>query len=184
VGSDIAALPDPSSWENRAVATLGHKSSFVKTIPRTKAHEGRDRVGKILKSPKRLKSRDGTTDTTGMSLNIPQADLLSRLLDVASLRHRVISHNLANVNTPGYQKLEVAFEDTFARALSKQGNSGALRVTPRIVEGHDTAVRQDGNTVDLDREVGNLNKNSIMFGTAMQMLISRINMMRSAITGR
>ena len=133
---------------------------------------------------KHLKSRDGTTDTTGMSLNIPQADLLSRLLDVASLRHQVVSQNLANVNTPGYRKLEVSFEDAFARALGKQGSTGALRIKPRIVEGNDNPARQDGNTVDLDREVSNLNKNSIQFNTAIQMLISRINMMRSAITSR
>ncbi len=119
-----------------------------------------------------------------MSLNIPQADLLIRLLDVASLRHRLISQNLANVNTPGYRQLEVSFEDAFAKALSKKGDSSAVRITPRIVEGHDNPVRQDGNTVDLDREVGSLNKNSVMYGTTIQMLMSRINMMRSAITGR
>jgi flagellar basal-body rod protein FlgB len=119
-----------------------------------------------------------------MSLNIPQADLLIRLLDVASMRHQVISQNLANVNTPGYKQLEVSFENAFTKALGKQGTPGALRIAPRIVEGHDNPVRQDGNTVDLDREVGSLNKNSVLFGTTMQMLMSRINMMRSAITGR
>jgi flagellar basal-body rod protein FlgB len=119
-----------------------------------------------------------------MSLNVPQADLLTRLLDVAALRHQVISQNLANVNTPGYRQLEVSFEDAFSRALGKQGESGALRLVPRIVEGQENPMRQDGNTVDLDREIGSLNKNSVLFGTAIQLLISRINMMRSAITGR
>jgi flagellar basal-body rod protein FlgB len=163
---------------------LGHKTPFVKTIRSDTTRPCRILPADALIDTKPLKSRSGITDTTGMSLNIPQADLLSRLLDVASLRHQVISQNLANVNTPGYRKLEVSFEDAFTRALGKQGSSGALRVAPRIVEGHDNPARQDGNTVDLDREVGNLNKNSILFGTAMQMLISRINMMRSAITSR
>lgn len=119
-----------------------------------------------------------------MSVTIPQSELLVRLLDVASMRHRLISQNLANVNTPGYRQLEVSFEDAFSRALGKQGETGALRVSPRVVEGHENPPRQDGNTVDLDKEVGNLNKNSLMFNTAMQMLMSRVNMMRSAITGR
>lgn len=119
-----------------------------------------------------------------MSLNIPQSDLLSRLLDVASMRHQVISQNLANANTPGYRQLEVSFEDAFARALGKKGNTGNPHITPRIIEGHDTPPRQDGNTVDLDKEIGSLNKNSIMYGTALQMLMSRVSMMRSAITGR
>jgi flagellar basal-body rod protein FlgB len=119
-----------------------------------------------------------------MSLTIPQAELLTRLLDVASLRHQVISHNLANVNTPGYRQLEVSFEDAFTQVLGKQGEASALRIRPRIVEGRDNPPRQDGNTVDLDKEIGNLNKNAILFSTAMQMLMSRVNMMRSAITGR
>jgi flagellar basal-body rod protein FlgB len=119
-----------------------------------------------------------------MSLNIPQSDLLARLMDVAQLRHRVISQNLANVNTPGYHQLDVSFEEAFSRALGKKGEQGALGIRPRIVEGQGNAQRQDGNTVDLDKEVGSLNKNSLMFSTATQMLISRINMMRSAITGR
>lgn len=119
-----------------------------------------------------------------MSITIPQSDLLARLLDVASLRHRLISQNLANVNTPGYRKLEVSFEDAFSRALGKKGEAGALLVRPRTVENHTNPARQDGNTVDLDLEVGSLNKNSIMYSTSMQMLMSRVSMMRSAITGR
>lgn len=118
-----------------------------------------------------------------MSLTIPQSEILSRLMDVAQLRHQVISQNLANVNTPGYRQREVSFEDAFARALGKKGEQGALGIRPRVVEGHDHPPRQDGNTVDLDKEVGSLNQNAMMFGMAAQMLVSRINMMRSAITG-
>jgi flagellar basal-body rod protein FlgB len=126
----------------------------------------------------------GATDTTGMSLTIPQSEILTRLMDVAQLRHQVISRNLANVNTPGYHQKEVSFEDAFAHALGKHGEEGAVRVQPRVVEGQGNPPRQDGNTVDLDKELGALNKNSLAFSMAAQMLVSRIGMMRSAITGR
>lgn len=119
-----------------------------------------------------------------MSIQIPQAELLTKLLDVAHLRHRVLTQNLANVNTPGYHQLDVSFEDAFSRALGKRGEAGALRTQPRVVEGQGNPARQDGNTVDLDKEVGSLNKNTLLFSSAMQMLVSRIAMMRSAITGR
>ena len=36
---------------------------------------------------------------------------LQQLLDTGSLRHRVIAQNVANVNTPGYKRLEVRFAD-------------------------------------------------------------------------
>ena len=42
-------------------------------------------------------------------------DVLSRVLDTAALRHRVIAQNVANVNTPGYRRLEVTFEDELAK---------------------------------------------------------------------
>jgi flagellar basal-body rod protein FlgB len=131
-----------------------------------------------------LKPIGGKSDTTGMSVTIPQAEILARLMDVAQLRHQVISQNLANVNTPGYQQLDVSFEETFARALGKGGEAGALKVTPRVVPGQGNPARQDGNTVDLDKEVGSLNKNSMLFSMATQMLTTRLNMMRSAIAGR
>jgi flagellar basal-body rod protein FlgB len=118
-----------------------------------------------------------------MSITIPQSDLLARLMDVATMRHQVISQNLANANTPGYRQLEVAFEDVFARAMDKHGETGALHVAPRIVEGHGNPPRQDGNTVDLDKEVGSMNKNALLYNAATQMLMSRLGMMRSAITG-
>jgi flagellar basal-body rod protein FlgB len=73
-----------------------------------------------------------------MSLNIPQSDVLARLMDVAQLRHQVISQNLANVNTPGYHQQEVSFEEAFSRALGKKGEQGALGIRPRIVEGRAT----------------------------------------------
>ena len=119
-----------------------------------------------------------------MSLTIPQSDILARLMDVAVLRHQVISRNLANANTPGYHQMEVSFDDAFARALGKRNETAALHVAPRIGEGHENQPRQDGNTVDLDKEVGSLNKNQLLFNMAAQMLMSRLNMMRSAITGR
>ena len=57
----------------------------------------------------------GTTDLTGMNVTPAQFDILAQLLDVSELRHRVLSQNIANVNTPGYHRLDVSFEDALAR---------------------------------------------------------------------
>ena len=40
------------------------------------------------------------------SLN-SQFDLLGRLIDATEVRHRAISNNLANVNTPNYRRMDV-----------------------------------------------------------------------------
>ena len=43
---------------------------------------------------------------------------LTKMLDVAALRHEVHAANVANLNTPGYRAKEVEFEDAFARPLA------------------------------------------------------------------
>ena len=37
-------------------------------------------------------------------------NLLEKALAGSSLRHKVISNNIANINTPGYKRMEVSFE--------------------------------------------------------------------------
>jgi flagellar basal-body rod protein FlgB len=107
-------------------------------------------------------------------------DTLTRVLDTAGLRHRVIAQNVANVNTPGYKRLEVQFEDALAKALATPGGPAAK---PRVVEG-DGPERVDGNTVDIDREMGDLTKNGLLYQAATQILASRLAALRSAVSGR
>ncbi len=111
-----------------------------------------------------------------------QIDTLSGLLDVASLRHRVIAQNVANVNTPGYRNLAVSFEGELARHLARgDGQSQAAR--PRVGEGGGGRERVDGNNVDIDAELGHLQKNSMLYQTLTQVLAVKLGALRSAISG-
>ena len=92
---------------------------------------------------------------------------LGTLLDVAALRHKVIAQNVANVNTPGYHRLEVSFEKELAKVVEGAGPE-----------------RQDGNTVDIDREMGDLTKNGLLYQAAAQIVASKMASMKSAISGR
>jgi flagellar basal-body rod protein FlgB len=108
-------------------------------------------------------------------------DTLGRVLDAAALRHKVIAQNVANVNTPGYRRLAVEFEDELGKVLGAGGTAGD--VAPRVVVA-DQADRTDGNTVDLDREMGDLTKNGLLYQAAAQIVASRMAAMRSAVSGR
>ena len=111
------------------------------------------------------------------------AVLLQRALDGAALRHRVIAHNMANVNTPGYHRQEVRFTEHLAAALAA-GDAEAIRSARFDVErANDPAVRPDGNNVSLEREMGDLMKNSLVYNTVTQLLSAHIAGYRSAITG-
>jgi flagellar basal-body rod protein FlgB len=116
--------------------------------------------------------------------NDPQIDLLSRQLDIAGLRHRVIAQNIANVNTPNYRQLKVSFDQAFTRELDRQQFAQALQVQPEVTEGEGGAVRADGNNVDIDVELAELTKNTLLFRTYAQLMTTRLTLLRTAITGR
>lgn len=119
----------------------------------------------------------GEVDIDGMNHLSPHLEMLPQLMDAAQLRHRVVSHNLANVNTPGYTRLDVQFEERLAEAL---GSSQPRISVPEIVKDSSGSRRADGNNVDLDRELGALNKNATLFQLYSSLLQHHYDTMRRA----
>ena len=113
-----------------------------------------------------------------------QVDLLGKLLDVGSLRQRVIAQNVANVNTPGYHRQEVNFEDEFSRVLARGNPASAINLTPKVAAAGGGPERADGNNVDIDAEIGRMTKNALLMNAYTQILASKIAAQRAAITGR
>lgn len=126
----------------------------------------------------RIKSWHPPTDTTDMTVKPSQFDTLSRLIQATEQRHKVISNNIANVNTPGYIRRDISFEGVLKE--QEQGETGELEV----VNDTSTPRRADGNNVDIDMEMGQLNKNHLVHQTLVQVLSGQVRTMRSAITGQ
>ncbi|MBC7968319.1 MAG: flagellar basal body rod protein FlgB [Fuerstia sp.] len=119
------------------------------------------------------------------SLN-SQFDLLGRLIDATEVRHRAISNNIANVNTSNYRRMDVEFEEQLARELSSSKNSNGsseIKARPEMVLTPGLTARADGNNVDIDREIGQLNKNAMLQQTYVQLLSTYLEQMRLAIQG-
>jgi flagellar basal-body rod protein FlgB len=128
--------------------------------------------------------------------------VLGKSLDAATLRDRAISANVANVNTPGYQRVEVAFEAALRQALNpKPVNSGSaakdgekldrLNITPDLshVEAvayrpMDEAQASGVNNVDIDMEMSKLAENQIAFNFGVRFVQSERGLIESAIKGR
>ena len=110
-------------------------------------------------------------------------DLLCRLVNASEMRHEAISQNIANVNTAGYQRLEVEFENVLADEL-RQGDAARTRAEPELRKAVGFPMRADGSNVDLDREIGDLNKNALLQQTYLRLLAHNIQQMRTAIEGR
>ena len=53
--------------------------------------------------------------------------LLQKFLDVSSLRHKLISGNIANVSTPGFKSSDVDFHGELRKAID---NDGHIEISP------------------------------------------------------
>ena len=127
-----------------------------------------------------------SADADDMQSFNSQFDLLGRLIDATEVRHRVISNNLANVNTPNYQRMDIDFEQQLAKEMSKSadpGGNSSIHARPEMILTPGLKARADGNNVDIDREIGQLNKNAMMQQTYVQLLSSYLEQMKLAIEG-
>lgn len=112
----------------------------------------------------------------------PEINLLSQLLRTAELRHQVISQNIANVNTPGYQARTVRFEERLAAQLLAGRDLGDVQGEPLVERDTGLTLRSDGNNVDVDRESGRLHQNALLHQTYSQVLASYYDSLRRAMS--
>lgn len=122
--------------------------------------------------------------------------LLEKSLAAASVRQRVIANNIANANTPGFKKSDVIFEDLLQQALAEGTGLRQVRtnehhlsknslpvelVQPQVVTSTATAMRNDGNNVDVEAEMATIAQNSLYYNALAQQLSSRLNALKTVI---
>ncbi len=124
-------------------------------------------------------------------------DFHANALLLRSQRQQVIASNIANADTPGY----VARDFDFAQALkSASGGLGGSSVAatdarhmslgggqggkPDLAYTVQTQPRQDGNSVDLDRERASFVDNSVRYESTLRFINGHVKTMLSAITGQ
>jgi flagellar basal-body rod protein FlgB len=123
-------------------------------------------------------------------------NLLEKALEGSSLRHKVITNNIANVNTPGYKKMELSFENELAMAAGLEEAQAEMARThskhmlprnasyqPQIRTVNNTSLRTDGNNVDIDAEMAAMTKNNIFYNTVAQRIGSYYTNIKTAIKG-
>lgn len=110
-----------------------------------------------------------------------------KMLDVTAFRQEAIARNLANIETPHYQRVDIA--PSFGTALNQAiaaGNSAQIQQVQPSLAIDSTALPSgpDGNTVDLDTELMNLNQNMVAHALETQLMTGQFLRLRLAITGR
>ena len=110
--------------------------------------------------------------------------LLGKVLDGAALRQRVLAHNLANLNTPGYTRQDVEFRQILADAVKSKSETALAQASPRVQEDTTAPVRPDGNNVSLQTELGYIAGNGLLYDFATRATTAQYRMLLSAIRGR
>ena len=129
------------------------------------------------------------------------SELLKDALNGAGLEHAAVANNIANVNTPGYQRFDVVYKQALAATEPTPPDPNELTLAtdnPRqiAINGEIPAqpfsvsasrvdnpikMRVDGSNVDLDQEMAELTQNSAYQQTMAQFLTEQYTRIRSAI---
>ena len=117
---------------------------------------------------KKLKIRRG--------VNMEIYRLLKTSLDATEIRGKTIANNIANINTPGYKRKYVTFEET----LNNINKSPKIEVK----EDKSTSIRTDGNNIDLENEKVNQAANTLMYNGLVSVTNTKLAIAKSVITGR
>lgn len=111
-------------------------------------------------------------------INTPYIPFLQRYLDLASFRETLVSANLANIDTPGYQAVDISFQSELAWA-STDDFAKPLRPVVRPVYG--LIERPDGNNVSLDRESMLLAQTQLEYKAAIELIRAEFRRILGAI---
>ncbi|MGD8263045.1 MAG: flagellar basal body rod protein FlgB [Desulfobacterales bacterium] len=124
--------------------------------------------------------------------------LLERSLNIRSLQHRVLSSNIANLDTPNYKAIELAVAEEINGSQNSASSIQLVQTQPghlplkhnpvdnlklKAAKPPEFSLRGDGNTVDLDRTMGELAENTLLYRTAAQLISRKFSGLKSAIRG-
>jgi flagellar basal-body rod protein FlgB len=120
-------------------------------------------------------------------------DLLQRGLDASQARGTAIADNISNINTKGYKRKYVTFEENLKKSMDdlelKTDNEKHMKIGNDYGDidmntDNSTSMREDGNNVDIDNEMVNQSANALMYNALVNQINSRLSMRQYVIDGR
>ena len=125
-------------------------------------------------------------------------EMLTREMDVTTMRRNVIANNIANADTPNFKRSDLNFESQLKRALDSEKAMDPFpqavtnardipfnrpidwkSVKPVQVLDYLTTSKNNGNNVDIEQEGMDSLNNQLMYTTLAQILTSeyqRVNL--------
>lgn len=110
-----------------------------------------------------------------------------KTLDAIALRQDAIASNIANLETPGYQRVDLApsFKTELERACASGDSQQIAALKPALAPDPDAVPNsRDGNTVSLENEMMQLDKNTLAHAVETQLVSYSLMKLQLAITGK
>lgn len=122
---------------------------------------------------------------------------LNAAMQMRQLKSNVVSANIANAETPGYRAKKMDFEGSLKRAIDLEelgkmhvshddhflmGQGAIGRIRPDIYDNPEINYNNDGNTVDLEKEMAALNENTILYNAATKLINKKLAALKYVAT--
>ena len=118
-------------------------------------------------------------------------ELLVAGMRLAQDNHRIIANNIANVDTPRYNPVEMDFQSTLRNAVEGRGRISLRRTRPQHLDASRFSIRHtslvqisknDYNKVDIEREIANLAENRGRYNVYGSILVKQFAMVKSMLS--
>ena len=127
--------------------------------------------------------------------------LLGKAMSAETLRHTVITNNIANADTPYFKRSDVTFESELKKALDNKNPypfeakkthpkhfgfhqpKDFMLVEPKIHLEFETVYRNDKNNVDIDKEMVEASKSAMRFNAFTSMMSRNFKKMNMLMRG-
>lgn len=129
-----------------------------------------------------------------MSLFSGTITSLEQALNYSSTKQKVISQNIANVDTPNYKAKSVSFKSAFQEALGS--NLDTYRTDKRhytfqkhssgqavIINNKQVSYNENDNSVDIDQEMSDLAANQIYYNALTERINGKFSTLQNVIRG-
>jgi len=107
------------------------------------------------------------------------------LLDATAERHEALASNIANIETPGYKRVDLS--KSFSEAFDAHVQSGQMAglPAPSIEQDPDAiTMRGDGNNVQIEKELMAMSSNTLQYDTLTEFVSGSLKQLQMAITGK
>ena len=109
-----------------------------------------------------------------------------KMLDAIALRQEAIASNIANLETPGYRRVDLdpSFKTELERACASGDTHELASLKPTLAPDSNAVPNgRDGNTVNLESEMMQLNQNTLAHAVETQLVSSQLLRLKLAISG-